>query len=181
MCGLTDEAIQRSLLAEVDLTLTKVLTMAQAMETAKKDLKEIHPTDVESEPTHHLSSHKQPQAVCHRCLGMGHLPGVCCFKSAKCNKCHKTGHIAKACLTGGGKQRAQSDQQHIKQRQQPRKKVITYQVGQENPGQSEIADIIPVDTMSPEIPKSYKILTEINGIPITMELDTGAGISYHYQ
>ena len=133
MYGLTDEAIQCRLLAEADLTLTKALTLAQAMETAKKDLKEIHPTGVESELTHHLSSHKQPQAVCHRCLGTGHLPGVCRFKSAKCNKCHKTGHIAKAYLTGGGKQRAQSDQQHNKQRQQPRKKVTTYQVGQENP------------------------------------------------
>ena len=86
LCGLTDEAIHRRILAEADLTLTKALTLAQAMETAKKDLKEIHLTGVESEPTHHLSSHKLPKAVCHRCLGMGHLPGVCCFKSAKCIK-----------------------------------------------------------------------------------------------
>ena len=61
----------------------------------------------------------------------------------------------------------------MKQRQQPRKKVTTNQVGQENSSQSEIADIVHVNTMSPETPKSYKVLTEINGIPITMELDTG--------
>ena len=60
VCGLTDEAIQRRLLAEADMTLTKAQTLAQAMETAKKNLKEIHPTGVESEPTHHLSSPKQP-------------------------------------------------------------------------------------------------------------------------
>ena len=106
VCGLIDEAIQRRLLAEADLTLTKALTLAQAMETAKKDLKEIHPTGVESETTYHLSLHKQSRAVCHRCLGTGHFPGKCRFKSAKCNKCHKTGHIAKACLTGVSKQRA---------------------------------------------------------------------------
>ena len=123
VCGLTDEAIQCRLLAEADLPLTKALTLAQIMETAKKDLKEIHPTGVESEPTHNLSSHKQPQAVCHGCLGTGHLPGVCRFKSAKCNKCHKIGHIATACLTGSGKQRAQSDQQHNKQKQQPGKSL----------------------------------------------------------
>ena len=177
MCGLIDEAIQRRLLAEADLTLTKALTLAQAMETAKKDLKEIHPTGVESETTYHLSLHKQSQAVCHRCLGTGHFPGTCRFKSAKCNKCHKTGHIAKACLTGVSKQRAQNDHQHMKQRQQPRKKVTTNQVRQESSSQSEIADIVHVNTMSPEIPKSYKVLTEINGIPITMELDTGAGVT----
>ena len=34
VCGLTDEAIQRRLLAEADLPLTKALTLAQAMETA---------------------------------------------------------------------------------------------------------------------------------------------------
>ena len=176
VCGLIDEVIQRRLLAEADLTLTKALTLAQAMETAKKDLKEIHPTGVESETKYHLSLHKQSQAVCHRCLGTGHFPGTCCLKSAKCNKCHKTGHIAKACLTGVSKQRGQNDHQHMKQRQQPRKEVTTNQVGQENSSQSEIADIVHVNTMSPEIPKSYKVLTEINGIPITMELDTGAGV-----
>ena len=100
MCGLIDKAIQRRLLAEADLTLTKALTLAQAMETAKKDLKEIHPTGVISETTYHLSLHKQSQADCHKCLGTGHFPGTCRFKSAKCNKCHKTGHIAKAYLTG---------------------------------------------------------------------------------
>ena len=31
--------------------------------------------------------------------------------------------------------------------------------------------------MSSEIPKSYKVLTKVNDIPITMELDTGAGVS----
>ena len=43
--------------------------------------------------------------------------------------------------------------------------------------QSEIADIVHVNTVSPKIPKRYKRLTEINGIPITMELDTGAGVT----
>ena len=62
--GLIDEAIQCRLLAEADLTLTKALTLAQAMETAK-DLKEINQTGVESETTYHLSLHKQSQAVCH--------------------------------------------------------------------------------------------------------------------
>ena len=170
VCGLTNEAIQRRLLAEADLTLTKALALTQAMETAKKDLKEIHPTGVESESTHHLLSHKQPQAVCHRCWEQA----ICLEYAASSQQ-----NVIKLniLLNWWWQTRAQSDQQHIKQRQQPRKKVTTYQVGQENAGQSEIADLVNVNTVSPEIPKSYKILTEINDIPITMELDTEAGVT----
>ena len=43
MCGLLDEAIQHRPLIETYLTLTKALTLAQSMEMAQKDLKEIHP------------------------------------------------------------------------------------------------------------------------------------------
>jgi len=43
--------------------------------------------------------------------------------------------------------------------------------------QSEPADIVHVDTASPHIPKSYNVLTMINNIPVTMELDTGAGVT----
>ena len=96
MCGLLEEAIQCRLLAEADLTLTKALPLAQSIETAQKDLKEIHSTSVNSgtlqnESTHHVSFKKQ--SVCHRCLGAGHLPGACHLRSAKGNKYHKTGHI----------------------------------------------------------------------------------------
>jgi len=40
----------------------------------------------------------------------------------------------------------------------------------------EIADIIHVHATSPHIPRSYKIMATINSIPVTMELDTGAGV-----
>ena len=41
----------------------------------------------------------------------------------------------------------------------------------------ENADIIHVHTTSPHTPKSYKVLTTINSIPVTMELDTRAGVT----
>lgn len=187
VCGLLDEAIQRRLLAEADLTLTKALTLAQSMETAQKDLKEIHTTTVENgisgnASAHNISSRKQ--LVCHRCLGAGHLPAACRFKSARCNNCHKTGHIAKACLTTDSSKQArrtqsQNEQQGTNRRQQQHKKrsATTHQIGQESSSESEVADIVHVHSMSPDIPKSYKVLTKINDIPITMELDTGAGVS----
>ena len=79
--------------------LTKALTLAQSMETAQQDLKEIHTsTTVDNDTSvnasaHHISSKKQ--LICHRCLGTGHLPAVCRFKSAKCHKTGKRGILLK--------------------------------------------------------------------------------------
>ena len=185
VCGLLEEAIQHRLLVEADLTLTKALSSAQSMEIAQKDLKEIHPTRVEvetlQESAHYVSSRKQQN--CHGCLGAGYSPGACHFKSAKCNKCHKTGHITKACLTTDvskqTRRKVPSDQ-NTPQKQQLRKKATTaHQTELESSSklQSEVVDIVHVHTVSPDIPRSYKVVTQINDIPITMELDTGAGVS----
>ena len=63
VCRLLEEAIQRRLPAEADLTLTKALSLAQSMEIAQKDLKEIHPTGAEvetlQESAHYVSSRRQ--------------------------------------------------------------------------------------------------------------------------
>ena len=185
VCGLLEEAIQRRLLAEADLTLTKTLSLAQSKEIAQKDLKEIHPTRAEvetlPESAHYVSSRRQQN--CHRCLGAGHSPGACRFKSAKCNKCHKTGHIAKACLTTDvskqTRRKVQSDQSTPQKQQSKKKTTTTHQIELESSSQlqSEVVDIVHVHTVSPDIPRSYNVVTQINDIPITMELDTGAGVS----
>ena len=39
------------------------------------------------------------------------------------------------------------------------------------------ADIVHVHSVSESVPESFKISVEVNGIPITMELDTGAAVS----
>ena len=43
--------------------------------------------------------------------------------------------------------------------------------------ETDIADIVRVHAVSPSAPRSYKVSLEINKIPITMELDTGASVS----
>ena len=43
--------------------------------------------------------------------------------------------------------------------------------------ETDIADIVRVHAVSPSVPRSYKVSLEINKIPITMELDTGASVS----
>ena len=41
----------------------------------------------------------------------------------------------------------------------------------------ETIDILPVHAVEPSVPKSYKVPVEVNGVLITMEIDTGAGVS----
>ena len=93
ICGILEEAIQCKLLAEADLTLTKALSLAQSMEIAQKDLKEIHPTRAEvetlQESAHYVSSRRQQN--CHRCLGADHSPGACRFKSTSVTNAIKQG------------------------------------------------------------------------------------------
>ena len=96
VCGLYKESIQWRLLAEAELTLKKALEIAQGMEAAEKDSKEIKATPSESQ-VHRVTQQQKPQ--CHRCLGVGHTGTVCRYKNLRCNKCQKIGHIARACRT----------------------------------------------------------------------------------
>ena len=102
VCGLSSEGVQHRLLLEAGLTLDKAFEMAQGMEAAAVDAKEFHSKPKETETASSNvqkvnTSQRKSQSACHRCLGTGHSPEICRFKSARCNKCRKLGHIAGAC------------------------------------------------------------------------------------
>ena len=178
VCGLFKESIQRRLLAEADLTLKKALELAQGMEAAEKDSKEIKATPIESQVHSVTQMRQKPQ--CHRCLGVGHTGAVCRFKTVRCNKCRKIGHIARACRTQSSQYSPKQPQQGQGNRKGKGRPLRTHQVeaSGEN-GESEqqleeagdIADIMRVHAVSPSAPRSYKVSLEINKIPITMEVD----------
>ena len=48
---------------------------------------------------------------------------------------------------------------------------------QQEETETDIADIVRVHAVSPSAPRSCKVSLEINKIPITTELDTGASVS----
>jgi len=105
---------------------------------------------------------------CRRCLGAGYLPSKCRFKSAKCNKYIHTGHIAKAyrCRAPTSTRRSQQSHYHKKDidakshskrkgadhiyNDPPQLKAKTYD-------EDSTADIIHVHSLSPAVPKSYKV------------------------
>ena len=99
------------MLAETDLTLAKVILVAQAAEIADTGVKELQPTTAsantlftEDKKIHKFTSglsvapqdhHIEPKE-CDSCDAK-HNPDRCRFKLEKCYACGKQGHIAKLC------------------------------------------------------------------------------------
>ena len=104
VCGINDDAIQRRLLAEQNLTFDKALTTAQGLEAAAKNLRELHhdkkPSGGNGE-VHKVARESGPRrekregltvqggvnTVCYRCGKPGHSPIKCQHRGAKCHSC----------------------------------------------------------------------------------------------
>ena len=101
VCGLRNESIQKRLLSERDLTFTRAIDTAVAMETAAKDASELQNQRRMETEIHKLGFGKTSSRMpinknCHRCNGK-HDPSECRFKEAICHNCSKRGHICNAC------------------------------------------------------------------------------------
>ena len=97
VCGLRNEAVQRRLLSEKDLTHTKAMEIAQAMEAADRNAKSLKGT----EPSiHQFVSQTPDRAPCTRCGRKNHKPQDCRFREAVCDICGKKGHISRCARTG---------------------------------------------------------------------------------
>jgi len=179
VCGLNNSTMQQKLLSEPNLGLAKACELAQGMEATRKDAKEMQspPTGVSKESlTNRVGSGSSKP--CSRCLGAGHLPSECRFKSVKCNKCFRTGHIAKACKSKAPTSTRRSQQSHYQKKDadakshSKRKGVDHIDSPQQTSDEDSTADIIHVHSMSPTVPKIYKVPVELNDKHLEMELDT---------
>ena len=114
VCGIAHPAVQKRLLTESDLTFTKAVIIAQAVELAEKDAQQIQSSiDKEPKEVHKFSAtnaklpgavknkddssiDKSTSAHCYKCGGK-HNQQTCRFKSETCHFCNTCGHIAKVC------------------------------------------------------------------------------------
>ena len=111
VCGIAHPAVQKRLLTELDLTFTKAVTVAQAVELAEKGAQQIQSSVDKEVHKFSITNAKPPGAVknkndsfsdkstsihCYRCGGK-HNQQTCRFKSETCHFCNKRGHIAKVC------------------------------------------------------------------------------------
>ena len=90
-------------MVEGDLTFDKVLKIAQAMDLAERDARDLQQTGAHSRAgVHRLSqtpvTPRQDKGTkpCYRCGG-SHDPSQCHFRDAACHACGKKGHIKRAC------------------------------------------------------------------------------------
>ena len=94
VCGIRDDAIQRRLLAESDLKFAKAFELAQSMEAAAKNAKELHQPNADSSTEiHKIKGEPRPSKkkggakhnTCFRCGKPGHSPIKSTHRGAKCH------------------------------------------------------------------------------------------------
>ena len=171
VCGLRDEATQKRLLSEADLTLDSAIQLAQSLESAGEQVKKL------KEPETQPLCHMKPSAAAQQgrkatCVHCGRHPEgtPCRFAGATCHRCGEVGHIAPVCPNRtkrpplGRKPNFQS----------PRADQVSSQVDDEDSLEEPyLYNIHQTESSSPPI----WLKVEVNQKPLKFELDTGAAVS----
>ena len=172
VCGLSNEAIQRRLLSEPDLTLTKAMDLAQAMEAAERNSKSLKGTEfairkLRGKPL----PRPRTQQPCYRCGKSNHSPIDCKFKDVECHACGKKGHIAPVCRT----------------KHQKRTNTASGRI--KKPFRANVVNEDSIDTTDSDSDEHYLLklressshpmeaTVSVEDKPLVMEVDTGAAVS----
>ena len=170
VCGLRQEATQRRLLSEANLTYTKALDIAKGMEAAHANSKAFKTSEpvikkMDSRPARKMVD----TPACYRCGRTGHASADCKFKDAVCHACKKKGHIAPACRS---KEKPRPDR-HVHRR------VKTHRIQN---------DSVPTDAASSgeeyflhrlggHSSDPIEVEVRANGKELSIEVDMGAALS----
>ena len=196
VCGINDDRIQRRLLSESSLKFERAWEIAQAMELAAKNAKDIQQHASEAMPAgppqqqaHKVSStrpkarsqskpqtHNQPHGKpstssrCYRCGRTDHTPQNCRARLYNCNNCGKQGHLAKVCKSGKS---TQNPSPH-----KPRHSAYNIEEDvdqEESPPATSDYTMYKTSSQTKEPPLVVNML--INNNEVSMEIDTGASVS----
>ena len=175
VCGLAERWVQQRLLAEGDLTFDKALKIAQAMELAERDARDLQQAGAHRNvPVHRVA--QPPRTArqdkdgkpCHRCGG-SHDPSQCRFRDAQCHACGKKGHIKRAC-------RSQSKVPSATGGEQPQRQAV--HLAKEDtvttPPELQEYTLYPLHDLAT---RPLKATVEVEDQELIMEVDTGASVT----
>ena len=174
VCGISEETIQKRLLAESKLTYKKAVELALGLETADKNVKLLRNNQKElgSIRRHPRIDHVAPQKkerdvialICFRCGKPGHIAPKCKLANSGivCHQCGKSGHIQRACKSGQKGTVPKGQSRPVRQVQEEEEAVNLLTVQEKKKPHS-----------SPPIEMKVKI----DDCLMKMEVDTGATIS----
>ena len=162
VCGINHGKIQQRLLAEKTLTLARAIELAQGMETAEKNAKELPQNDIPSAEKVNRGAQgkngkRKFEGTCFCCGKSGHKRNDCRLKNVVFPGCGKTGHVVRVC----------------RNKQPPKKRVHHVQDSGED-SEDEVSDLYVINSSSKSQP--YKTSIMINDQSVCVEIDTGASL-----
>ena len=189
VCGVNHDATQRRLLAEKDLTLDRAFELAQTMEAAERDTKDLmrgssSGVQPQTPSVHHSQAGKSSSAsysrradytgrrdhhiTCFRCGG-DHLAPACKFQKSEleCAICKKKGHIARVC-------KAKAQVGSTPHKKQPKRNHYLDADSADAPAEGTYSALFKVKEDS-STPITAQVI--INDVPVNMEIDTGAAVT----
>ena len=183
VCGINDHGIQRRLLQESNLTYQSAYDIAQAMETASKNIQDLCKTVPAVQRVQALEG---SPCTCHRCGG-NHQSNICRFRFVNCRACGKKGHIAKVCRSSRPKLDSRKPLKHPQSQRkgQGQTRPTMHSVVKDSPPPDSQALVVVTEPT----PDTYNLFTVTNGAKplmvkvqvnkqeIPMEIDTGASLS----
>lgn len=180
VCGLSNEATQKRLLTEQNLGLAKALEVAQAMEAAQKNslqFKDLSVGCVKLDPKVSQVAEKQVtpcRNACYRCGMNNHVANKCKFIDATCYCCGKMGHIAPVCRRKQkGERRGSSKLRWVEnQSQTGTEEDDADWTGEDKDRTEGICNLSEPSGRKPMLAEF-----KIQGVCLTMEIDTGAAVT----
>ncbi|CAI5686860.1 unnamed protein product [Oreochromis niloticus] len=174
VCGINDDGMQRRLLGEPTLDFKKALEIAQAIETAANNTKDIRKANnnMHSTEVHHVSQsvRGKPRELleCYRCGG-AHFAKDCVFKDSTCHNCKKKGHLAKKCRGTKEKSKKEWKTKH---------KLNTHHLQSMAPEEDEcVFNMFNLVGFNKCHAEPIYATIQVNGKELQMEVDTGASAS----
>ena len=178
--GLRSESIQRRLLSEGDIDLTRAYELAVSIETAGREASGMQRNSnvaaAQVKQVAHVAQQNKPP--CYRCGKVGHSPDQCYYKKLICRTCGKRGHIARACRNPSdsgtqkpgnfrGKRRFKGHRAHY----------VDETADFRTPSPDQEFPMFHIRTVKDTAERSIQVDVQVNSVPLVMELDTGAAYS----